>query len=69
MIDTGALSDLRETDAALRSRGLRDRVLVAFGGGVRCDDLADVAGAGAQIVDMGRAVLDAPLWDLRLEVI
>jgi nicotinate-nucleotide pyrophosphorylase (carboxylating) len=69
MIDTGLLSDLREADLALRSLGMRDRVLLAFGGGVGCDDLDDVAQAGAQIVDMGRAVLDAPLWDLRLEVI
>jgi nicotinate-nucleotide pyrophosphorylase (carboxylating) len=69
MIDTGVLSDLREGDTALREDGLRDRVLMAFGGGVRCDDLEDVARAGAQIADMGRAVLDAPLWDLRLEVV
>jgi nicotinate-nucleotide pyrophosphorylase (carboxylating) len=69
MIDSGALSDLDDADRALRREGLRDRVLLAFGGGVRCSDLEDVARAGAQIVDMGRAILDAPLWDLRLEVL
>jgi nicotinate-nucleotide pyrophosphorylase (carboxylating) len=68
MIDSGAISDLRRTDTALRRDGLRDRVLLAFGGGVRCTDLEDVTLAGAQIVDMGRAVLNAPLWDLRVEV-
>jgi len=32
-------------------------------------DLVEVQTCGAEIVDMGRAVLDAPLWDLRLEVV
>jgi nicotinate-nucleotide pyrophosphorylase (carboxylating) len=69
MIDSGVLSDLSETDTALREKGLRDRVLLAFGGGVRGEDLKDIARAGGQIADVGRAVLNAPLWDLRLEVV
>jgi nicotinate-nucleotide pyrophosphorylase (carboxylating) len=69
MIDSGELSDLRETDAALREKGWRDRVLLAFGGGVRGEDLQHIAQAGGQIADVGRAVLDAPLWDLHLEVV
>jgi nicotinate-nucleotide pyrophosphorylase (carboxylating) len=69
MIDSGVLSDLIEANTALRAEGLRDRVLVAFGGGVTGDDLHDVQRCGAQIVDMGRAILDAPIWDLRLEVV
>jgi len=68
MIDTGAVADISKVDAALRSRGWRDDVLLAFGGGVRPDDLDEVQRRGAQIVDIGRAVLDAPLWDLRLEM-
>jgi len=69
MVDTGALSDLAAVDAALRSQGQRDQVVVAFGGGVERADLPEVRRRGAQIVDMGRAILDAPLWDLRLEVV
>jgi nicotinate-nucleotide pyrophosphorylase (carboxylating) len=68
MVDTGVLADLSTVDAALRSRGWRDDVLLAFGGGVRRDDLDEAQHRGAQIVDIGRAVLDAPLWDLRLEM-
>jgi nicotinate-nucleotide pyrophosphorylase (carboxylating) len=69
MIDSGRLADLREADRALCKTGWRHRVIVAYGGGVQPDDLEEVARAGAEIVDIGRAVLDAPLWDLRLEML
>jgi nicotinate-nucleotide pyrophosphorylase (carboxylating) len=68
MVDTGAIADLAEIDAALRSAGVRDRVQLAFAGGVTAADLVPARAAGADIVDIGRAVLDAPLWDLRVEV-
>jgi len=69
MVDTGVPADLSAVDAALRAADRRDDVLVAFGGGVRGTDIRDLRRRGAQIVDIGRAVLDAPLWDLRLEVV
>ena len=69
MVDTGRLTDLRDVHAALRADGDRDRVTLAFGGGVTLDDLAPAAEAGAQAVDVGRAILDAPLLDLRMRVL
>jgi len=36
---------------------------------VTAAQLRHIADLGADIVDIGRAVLDAPLWDLHLEVV
>lgn len=68
MDDTGSVEVLREVADALSCNGLRDVVTLAFAGGVHLDDLAAVRSAGADVVDLGRAILDAPLWDLHLEV-
>ncbi len=69
MVDTGDLDDLRACRAALAAQGLLDGVRLAFAGGVTVQSLPAAAKAGAQIVDMGRAVLDAPLLDLRYDII
>ena len=67
MVDTGRLADLEAVCAALPAHGLAVRV--AFAGGVDASQLQRIADIGADIVDIGRAVLDAPLWDLHLEVV
>jgi nicotinate-nucleotide pyrophosphorylase (carboxylating) len=68
MVDDGKLATLAAVDSALREHGLRREVTVGFGGGVTSAALADARSAGADVVDVGRAILDAPLWDLRVEV-
>lgn len=68
MVDTADLADLAAVHAELSRLGRRDRVRLAFGGGVRFEDLTPVAVAGADAVDVGRAILDAPLFDLRMRV-
>lgn len=69
MVDTARLEDLAAAHDALRCAGKRDRVTLAFGGGVRLEDLVPAREAGADAVDVGRAILQAPLLDLRLEVL
>lgn len=69
MVDTGNIADLRDVDAAFRDMGLRQSIRLAFAGGVRVEDLGAVHAAGADAVDMGRAILDAPLLDLRMRVV
>jgi nicotinate-nucleotide pyrophosphorylase (carboxylating) len=69
MVDTGSLDDLRRVDESLRAAGHRERVQLAFAGGVNETHLVAARAAGADIVDVGRAVLDAPLWDVRMDVI
>jgi nicotinate-nucleotide pyrophosphorylase (carboxylating) len=68
MVDTAELADLADVHVALVGLGLREQVRLAFGGGVRLQDLGPAAAAGADAVDVGRAILDAPLFDLRLRV-
>jgi len=67
MVDTGRLGDLEAVSAALHARAAD--VCVAYAGGVDANLLRRIADCGADIVDIGRAVLDAPLWDVHLEVV
>ena len=69
MVDTADLADLAAVHAELTRLALRECVRLAFGGGVRLQDLASAAKAGADAVDVGRAILDAPLLDLRMRVV
>jgi nicotinate-nucleotide pyrophosphorylase (carboxylating) len=66
MVDTGRVADL----AAVAARRARwpQRVELAFGGGVGPANLREVLEAGADVVDVGRAILDAPMVDFRLDV-
>lgn len=74
-VDTGNVDDLRRVTDALvpQLQGLQGssdyrKIEFAFGGGVSLDDLDAVRAAGADIVGVGRAIIDAPLLDMRLEV-
>lgn len=68
MVDSGRVPDLREVIATANRLGFRQQVKVAFGGGVTLERLEDVLAAGADIVDVGRAIIDAPILDFRLKV-
>lgn len=66
MVDTGRVADL----AAVAGRAGRwpRRVELAFGGGVGPAVLEEAIAAGADVLDVGRAILDAPMADFRLDV-
>lgn len=68
MVDTACIDDLAAVNGALIDAKLRNDIVLAFGGGVGLHDLQPAFEAGANAVDVGRAILDAPLLDLRLEV-
>jgi len=68
MVDSGSLDDLRRIHQMIQATGRRKDVQIAFGGGVGLSDLEPAHRAGADIVDVGRALLNGPLWDLRMEV-
>lgn len=68
MVDTGDIDDLAAVDQALRKAGRRSGIVLAFAGGVGADDLVDAQIAGAEVVDVGRAILAQPLLDLRFDV-
>lgn len=67
-IDTGRLEDAAIAARQLRDQGLRDRVELAFGGGVQLDDIDELKRLDVDTVDVGRAIVDAPLLDMRLRV-
>lgn len=67
MVDTGRIDDLAAVAHVARGTQAGE-VTVAFGGNVGLATLAEVIEAGASIVDVGRAILDAPMADLRLDV-
>ena len=69
MVDTAKIEDLRAVNNALVANNFRHSTVLAFGGGVQLDQLDDIHSAGADTVDIGRAILDAPLLDLRIRVV
>ena len=66
-VDSGNIGDLRV--AAKVIRGISRDVMIAFGGSVRLEDLQEVIDAGAQAIDVGRSIIDAPLLDMKFEVL
>lgn len=65
MVDTGRREDLT---AAVHVARKFPGVQVAFAGGIRLLDIPALAELGAHILDIGAAILDAPLLDLRFDV-
>jgi nicotinate-nucleotide pyrophosphorylase (carboxylating) len=68
-VDTGRYEDAARVSKELRRLGLRDRVRLAFGGNVRLEDLDLLRTTDSDILDVGRPIVDAPLLDMRLEVV
>jgi len=68
-VDTGRIDDVNTVSRALRATGLRDRVRLAFGGGVQLTDIDRLRELDVDIVDIGRAIVDAPLLDMTFRVV
>jgi nicotinate-nucleotide pyrophosphorylase (carboxylating) len=68
MIDTGKPEDISNVDLALRERGLRKGIKIAFGGNIQIGDLKHLRKMPVDIVDIGRAIVDAPLLDMKIDV-
>lgn len=69
MVDTGKREDLEKTIKALRDRGLRERVRIAFAGEITMEQLEGLAQMDLDMVDMGYGILDAPCLPMRFDVI
>lgn len=67
-VDTGRISDVATVATTLRDAGVRDRAKLAFGGGVTLSDIELIRELDVDIVDVGRAIVDAPLLDMSLRV-
>ena len=68
MIDTGRKEDILQIDSVLRAKGLRNRVQIAFGGNIGIEDIEDLKNFPVEIVDIGQAVVDASLLDMRMDI-
>lgn len=69
MIDTGNLADVEQVLCHLKRLDLRDKVQVAFGNGVKLVDIHLLAEKDIDIIDIGLQIIDAPLLDMRLDVL
>ncbi len=67
-IDTGNREDIARVSAALGDARLRERVKIAFAGNIGLEDIAELKSMDVDILDIGRAIVDAPLLDMRMEV-
>jgi nicotinate-nucleotide pyrophosphorylase (carboxylating) len=68
MIDTGRLADVGAVNDALTGAGLRGKVKIAFAQGIRLEDIPYLRDKGIDILDIGVAIVDAPLLDMKFEV-
>ena len=68
-IDTGNTEDLERVVRELVRMDQRNRVSIAFSGSIRLEDVDELKRLDVDILDIGRQIVDAPLLDMRLEVI
>lgn len=68
-IDSGRRQDIKSVMGRLKQLGWRDRVKIAFGGNIQLEDVKPLKTLDVDILDIGRQIIDAPLLDMRLEVI
>jgi len=68
-IDTGQLGDVTRVVGELVRLGTRDKVRIAFSGNIQLEDMDMLRTLDIDILDIGRQIVDAPLLDMRMEVI
>jgi nicotinate-nucleotide pyrophosphorylase (carboxylating) len=68
MIDTGKKEDIKRVHDGLRKQGLRENIKIAFGGNISFEDLTVLKKMPVDIVDLGKAIVDAPLLDMRIDI-
>ncbi|MBI4454920.1 MAG: hypothetical protein HY644_03370 [Acidobacteria bacterium] len=69
MLDTGDPEDIERVAGRLRELGLRDQVRLAFSGGITLEGIPSLAAQDVDILDVGAAIVDAPLLPLRFDVV
>jgi nicotinate-nucleotide pyrophosphorylase (carboxylating) len=69
MVDTGRVEDLDLVAAMVRESGRRGSTTVAFAGDIAMDEVCAIATHDVDILDVGRAIIDAPMVDIKVDVI
>ena len=68
-VDTGNREDIRRVVSRMSDSGMRERVKIAFGGDIGIDDIDELKELDVDILDIGRHIVDAPLLDMKIEVV
>jgi nicotinate-nucleotide pyrophosphorylase (carboxylating) len=69
MVDTGSRQDLHDCQRQLRQMGCRMQVQIAFAGDVHLRDIPELRCEDIDILGIGKDIVDAPLLDMRLDVV
>ncbi len=69
MVDTGSWRDLEEVIAVMKEGDVLRRKRLAFAGGIRLNDIPALVEKGVDILDIGKAILDAPWLELTYDVV
>lgn len=69
MIDSGRVDDLKAASGELQRMGMREKVKLAFGGSIRIQDIPGFLNMDVDILDIGRAIIDAPMLDIRIDIV
>jgi nicotinate-nucleotide pyrophosphorylase (carboxylating) len=67
-IDTGNMEDVKKATDALIENNLRHKVTVVYAGGIHLGNIEKLKTLDIDFLDVGRAIVDAPLLDMRMEV-
>lgn len=68
MIDSGRLEDLDLVSRMVHEAGRRQQTTIAFAGDIAMNDIPQVAQHDVDILDIGRAILDAQIVDIKFDV-
>ena len=69
MIDTGRKEDITVVSEELKDYGVRDSVKLALGGAISLESIPDLLNFDVDILDVGRGIIDAPMLDIKLDVV
>ncbi len=68
MVDTGRQEDVAIVNQVLTEAGCRHKIKLAFAKGIQIEDITTLLGHGIDVLEIGAAIRDAPLLDMKLEV-
>jgi nicotinate-nucleotide pyrophosphorylase (carboxylating) len=68
-IDTGNPEDVQRIVEELIRLEIREKVTIAYSGNIRLEDMEMLKALDIDILDIGRQIVDAPLLDMRMEVL
>ncbi|MBZ4654792.1 MAG: putative nicotinate-nucleotide pyrophosphorylase [Peptococcaceae bacterium] len=69
MVDTGSLDDLAAVSEIVKRMGVRHKVKIAFAGAIKINDIPKLLEYDVDILDIGTQIIDAPLLDLKMDVV